>query len=230
MLRRTTADGLQGAARCCAVCSDDLWPIGRWRVEGRRMLRRKQADGAWRAGELPAEGAQGLYLARKSYSPFRQKGYSSGETGLLSIIPSYLKKSVDEDRANEDTNFRCETRRYLSWIEGLTTNQYVGGSNPSRRTILDRSEQNRSRLERFFFCQAKERNVLEGSKIETSQYVDFRLLASARSSEGTTAEHQPSPWAPLRLRSHRQRPAHAAPPRCTDAHRTEERTCSIFLK
>lgn len=135
MLRRTTADGLQGAVRCCAVCSDDLWPIGRWRVEGRRMLRRKQADGAWRAGELPAEGAQGLYLARKSYSPFRQKGYSSGETGLLSIIPSYLKKSVDEDRANEDTNFRCETRRYLSWIEGLTTNQYVGGSNPSRRTI-----------------------------------------------------------------------------------------------
>ena len=99
------------------------------------MLRRKQADGAWRAGELSAEGAQGLYLARKSYSPFRQKGYSSGETGLLSIIPSYLKKSVDEDRANEDTNFRCETRRYLSWIEGLTTNQYVGGSNPSRRTI-----------------------------------------------------------------------------------------------
>ena len=55
--------------------------------------------------------------------------------GLLSIIPSYLKKSVDEERANEDTNFRCETRRYLSWIEGLTTNQYVGGSNPSRRTI-----------------------------------------------------------------------------------------------
>ena len=27
-------------------------------------------------------------------------------------------------------------RRYLSWIEGLTTNQYVGGSNPSRRTTL----------------------------------------------------------------------------------------------
>ena len=25
-------------------------------------------------------------------------------------------------------------RRYLSWIEGLTTNQDVGGSNPSRRT------------------------------------------------------------------------------------------------
>ena len=150
MARSEMADAVQGVARCCAerrqmACggapdvvpcvADGLWRVGRWRVEGRRMLRRKQADGAWRAGELPAEGAQGLYLARKSYSPFRQKGYSSGETGLLSIIPSYLKKSVDEDRANEDTNFCCETRRYLSWIEGLTTNQYVGGSNPSRRTI-----------------------------------------------------------------------------------------------
>lgn len=31
---------------------------------GRRMLRGKQADGARRAGELPTEGAQGLYLAR----------------------------------------------------------------------------------------------------------------------------------------------------------------------
>ena len=29
-----------------------------------------------------------------------------------------------------------ELRRYLSWIEGLTTNQYVGGSNPSRRTTF----------------------------------------------------------------------------------------------
>ena len=29
-------------------------------------------------------------------------------------------------------------RRYLSWIEGLTTNQYVGGSNPSRRTIFEK--------------------------------------------------------------------------------------------
>jgi hypothetical protein len=25
-------------------------------------------------------------------------------------------------------------RRYLSWIEGLTTNQYAEGSNPPRRT------------------------------------------------------------------------------------------------
>ena len=40
--------------------------------------------------------------------------------------------------ANDRHNNRCcfNVRRYLSWIEGLTTNQYVGGSNPSRRTIL----------------------------------------------------------------------------------------------
>ena len=30
-----------------------------------------------------------------------------------------------------------EVRRYLSWIEGLTTNQYVGGSNPSGRTTFE---------------------------------------------------------------------------------------------
>ena len=161
---------------------------------------------------------------RRGYAPPPPRAANGAFSKKLEILVDKASKSW--------LNRRCcfEVRRYLSWIEGLTTNQYVGGSNPSRRTILDRSEQNRSRLERFFFCQAKERNVLEGSKIETSQYVDFRLLASARSSEGTTAEHQPSPWAPLRLRSHRQRPAHAAPPRCTDAHRTEERTCSIFLK
>lgn len=28
-------------------------------------------------------------------------------------------------------------RPYLSWIEGLTTNQYVGGSNPSGRTTFE---------------------------------------------------------------------------------------------
>ena len=30
-----------------------------------------------------------------------------------------------------------DMRPYLSWIEGLTTNQYVGGSNPSGRTIFE---------------------------------------------------------------------------------------------
>ena len=64
VLRRTTADGLRGVARCWPCVADGLWRVGRWRAEGRRMLRRKQADSAWRAGELPTEGAQGLYLAR----------------------------------------------------------------------------------------------------------------------------------------------------------------------
>lgn len=59
------ADGLRGGSPDVAPCvADGLWRVGRWRAEGRRMLRRKQADGAWRVGELPTEGAQGLYLAR----------------------------------------------------------------------------------------------------------------------------------------------------------------------
>jgi hypothetical protein len=39
------------------------------------------------------------------------------------------------------------TRRYLSWIEGLTTNQNVIGSNPIRRT----SECKRNSKEVLFF-------------------------------------------------------------------------------
>ena len=68
--------------------------------------------------------------------------------GQQFTITSYLKKSVDGIGWNEDTNFRCETRRYLSWIEGLTTNQYVGGSNPSRRTI----ELQKTCFGRSFLC------------------------------------------------------------------------------
>ena len=72
VLRRTTADGLRGGSPDVVPCvADGLWRVGRWRAEGRRMLRRKQADDAWRVGEFPTESAQGLYLARKSYSPFR---------------------------------------------------------------------------------------------------------------------------------------------------------------
>ena len=33
-------------------------------------------------------------------------------------------------------NADFEVRHYLSWIEELTTNQYVGGSNPSWRTTF----------------------------------------------------------------------------------------------
>lgn len=59
--RQMACGGSPDVAPCVA---DGLWRVGRWRAEGRRMLRRKQADGAWRVGELPTEGAQGLYLAR----------------------------------------------------------------------------------------------------------------------------------------------------------------------
>ena len=47
-----------------------------------------------------------------------------------------MKIVVDSFRVYWQNIFCCfDVRRYLSWIEGLTTNQYVGGSNPSRRTI-----------------------------------------------------------------------------------------------
>ena len=37
-------------------------------------------------------------------------------------------------------------RRYLSWIEGLTTNQNVTGSNPVRRTMRNDKGRQSSRL------------------------------------------------------------------------------------
>ena len=40
------------------------------------------------------------------------------------------------DRARIPLHTISRTRRYLSWIEGLTTNQNVTGSNPVRRTSL----------------------------------------------------------------------------------------------
>lgn len=48
---------------------------------------------------------------------------------FLKKVFANLRKACYYRRADK------ATRRYLSWIEGLTTNQYVGGSNPSRRTI-----------------------------------------------------------------------------------------------
>jgi hypothetical protein len=49
---------------------------------------------------------------------------------------THLQMPVDSIKGYWQNNFCCiQVRRYLSWIEGLTANQYVGGSNPSRRTI-----------------------------------------------------------------------------------------------
>ena len=52
------------------------------------------------------------------------------------FAPHFLKKVVDTFLIHWH-NIRCclEVRHYLSWIEGLTTNQYAGGSNHSWRTI-----------------------------------------------------------------------------------------------
>ena len=55
------------------------------------------------------------------------------------VVSNFLKKveNVVDSTLPRWHNNRCclEVRHYLSWIEGLTTNQYAGGSNPSWRTI-----------------------------------------------------------------------------------------------
>lgn len=55
--RRRQQTAVRNADGLCAQGDEDIGLR-------RRMLRRKQADGARRAGELLTEGAQGLYLAR----------------------------------------------------------------------------------------------------------------------------------------------------------------------
>ncbi len=86
----------------------------------------------WRA-DREAEGARLL----SEYSP---KDYLGFESPALrqSILPGWLARpgftfclTVPLDT----WHYTFCTRRYLSWIEGLTTNQNVTGSNPVRRTI-----------------------------------------------------------------------------------------------
>ena len=110
----------------------------------------------------------------------------------------WAKKVVDNHSGFLHTIVCCfDVRRYLSWIEGLTTNQYVGGSNPSRRTIFSSLSattgnstcgffmRRRVGSARTFFLrkegtgipkrgrgmQDDGRNIVEGSKTEASQYV-----------------------------------------------------------
>ena len=64
------------------------------------------------------------------------RGYTLSSLGKVPHFPHIGKIVVDSVRVCWQNSFCCfDVRRYLSWIEGLTTNQYVGGSNPSRRTI-----------------------------------------------------------------------------------------------
>lgn len=69
------------------------------------------------------------------------------------------KVAVDSITQYRHNSLCCfDVRRYLSWIEGLTTNQYVGGSNPSRRTIYStRSATTGSSTCGFLFLGRKER-------------------------------------------------------------------------
>lgn len=131
-------------------------------------------------------------------------------TPRRAYLPHLLEKFFQQDKIFIDTaateahnGFCCfDVRRYLSWIEGLTTNQYVGGSNPSRRTTLTAGAATTVEQHvRFFYCHLSERNVLEGSKIEASQYVIFRLHPRVGSRKTTAARSRkaPPPSSPFRL-------------------------------
>ena len=60
--------------------------------------------------------------------------------------------------------FRLQMRHYLSWIEGLTTNQYVRGSNPLCRT-MKRAGQRLSSLA-FFVAGTKLAHINQARRIE----------------------------------------------------------------
>ena len=95
----------------------------------------RQVACGWRAGTGGAGGWRAtVVFSSLELTYFGKRSIYQAKWACSSLF-LHSKKSVDEHGPNEDTNFCCETRRYLSWIEGLTTNQYVGGSNPSRRTI-----------------------------------------------------------------------------------------------
>ena len=68
-----------------------------------------------------------------------QRALHAPETNLNVFADSRknLLLLLDNEETNHHNNRCCiDVRPYLSWIEGLTTNQYVVGSNPTGRTIL----------------------------------------------------------------------------------------------
>ena len=128
----------------------------------------------------PAKSHVTARLKRRQNANCRDAGQAGALTFPALLSKNFLQQDkifIDSAALEAHNGFCCfDVRRYLSWIEGLTTNQYVGGSNPSRRTTLTAGAATNGRQHvRFFYCHLSERNVLEGSKIEASQYVIFRL-------------------------------------------------------
>ena len=111
-------------------------------------------------------------------SPYPEKGCFcclKGANAKSKHFASFLKNPLTIDcitgRIIELSNY---VRRYLSWIEGLTTNQYVGGSNPSRRTIYILCEPSGS----FFVSESRmKEKIYQGFHLDDSEFSD--TLASA---------------------------------------------------
>ena len=75
------------------------------------------------------------------------------------------------------------TRRYLSWIEGLTTNQNVGGSNPSRRTT--ESSEPRKGLFSYTETARIERGYTRGAQTNLAESWGFAALPSRATLDGS---------------------------------------------
>lgn len=108
------------------------------------------------------------------------------------------------------------TRRYLSWIEGLTTNQNVTGSNPVRRTIC-RDEPRRG-LFLYLSWPSLRPNLVLPSLIPPPLWVRFSwrvgadrcvwvLIATRTLVDPQVAEGGRGRKAPTRMRRHPQAPS-----------------------
>ena len=84
---------------------------------------------------MPPKGIWGSnpQLSARVFNPAHPAGFSFG---LVYRLPSQFRHFSNSllTRAGEIGIIDNRTRRYLSWIEDLTTNQGVIGSNPIRRT------------------------------------------------------------------------------------------------
>ena len=77
----------------------------------------------------PAKRVEGLYPSR---------GFES--LALRHFTPLPLLDIAMAGWQDCSSRLQAHVRPYLSWIEGLTTNQNVAGSNPAGRTTLYRNQ------------------------------------------------------------------------------------------
>ena len=111
---------------------------------------------------MPLDSPQGSALVPRSSIPLKGNPLFRRLPGALSgggfRLPALRRKILLDTFAGNRHNGECCVcsvvcvRPYLSWIEGLTTNQYVEGSNPPGRTTFFRKGQSGTRQTAFALC------------------------------------------------------------------------------